>query len=58
MPWYVASGSHECKSQKYRFMVIPRFGQDLYKILMEKPGKRFALRTVQSMALQIVIKSH
>ena len=52
MPWYVTSGNHEDK--RYRFMVIPRFGQDLQKVLLEKPGKRFHIKTVQSIALQVI----
>ncbi|CAG7836036.1 unnamed protein product [Allacma fusca] len=53
MPWYVTSGLHDYKSDKYRFMVIPRFGPDLHKLLMDKPGKRFNIKTVQAIALQV-----
>lgn len=54
MPCYVASGNHDCKGQKYRFLVIPRFGQDLHKFIQEKPGKRLSIRAVQALSLQIV----
>lgn len=54
MPSYVASGNHDCKGQKYRFMVIPRYGQDLHKFIQEKPGKRLGVRAVQALSLQIV----
>ncbi|ODN06258.1 Serine/threonine-protein kinase VRK1 [Orchesella cincta] len=54
MPCYMASGNHECKGQKYRFMIIPRFGQDLHKFIQEKPGKRLGIRAVQALSLQIL----
>lgn len=53
MPKYVASGSHEYKNAKYRFLVIDRYGTDLWKIF-EENDKRFSEHTVYKLALQIV----
>jgi len=53
MPRYIASGSHEFKSTKYRFLVIDRYGKDLWKIF-EENNKQFPEHTVYKLALQIV----
>jgi len=54
MPHYVASGSHDYNSQKFRFLVLPRYGQDLYKIISAKPEKRFHHKTIFAIALQLM----
>ncbi|KAH0955417.1 hypothetical protein HN011_006589 [Eciton burchellii] len=53
MPRYIASGSHEFKSTKYRFLVIDRYGKDLWKIF-EENNKQFPEHTVYKLALQII----
>lgn len=53
MPRYIASGSHEYKKTKYRFLVINRYGKDLQKIF-EENNKRFPEHIVYKLALQIV----
>lgn len=53
MPKYVASGSHEYKNTKYRFLVIDRYGTDLWKIF-EANNKQFSEHTVYKLVLQIV----
>ena len=53
MPCYCGSGSHTYKGEKYRFLVLPRFGNDLHKVF-EKHGRRFHPRTALSIAIQIV----
>ena len=53
MPCYCGSGSHSYKGEKYRFLVLPRFGNDLHK-LFEKHGRRFHLRTALSIGIQIL----
>ncbi|KAK3915878.1 Serine/threonine-protein kinase VRK1 [Frankliniella fusca] len=53
MPCYCGSGSHTYKGEKYRFLVLPRFGNDLHK-LFEKHGRRFHLRTALSIGIQIL----
>ncbi|KAK2574956.1 hypothetical protein KPH14_008719 [Odynerus spinipes] len=53
MPHYVASGSHELNKTKYRFLVIDRYGTDLWKIF-EECNKQFPEHTVYKIALQII----
>lgn len=53
MPKYIASGSHEYKNIKYRFLVINRYGKDLWKIF-EENNKHFPEYIVYKLALQIV----
>lgn len=53
MPKYLGSGSHEFQGQKYRFMVMERFGDDLQKII-EKHNKKFSYKTVFQISVQIV----
>ncbi|XP_076058011.1 serine/threonine-protein kinase VRK1-like isoform X2 [Oratosquilla oratoria] len=53
MPKYFGSGSHEYKGNKYRFMVMERFGLDLQKIL-ERHNKRLSFKTVYHVGIQIL----
>lgn len=53
MPKYLGSGSFEYSGNKYRFMVMERFGSDLQKIL-EQHSKRFSFKTVYQVGIQIV----
>lgn len=53
MPRYIGSGSHEYKKTKYRFIVMERYGTDLWK-LFEANNRRFPEHTVYKVALQIV----
>ncbi|MCL4120803.1 UNVERIFIED_CONTAM: hypothetical protein GTU68_007906, partial [Idotea baltica] len=53
MPKYLGSGSHIYQGQKYRFMVMERFGEDLQKII-EKHNKKFSYKTVFQVVIQIV----
>ncbi|XP_076234475.1 serine/threonine-protein kinase VRK1 [Calliopsis andreniformis] len=53
MPRYIGSGSHEYKNTKYRFVVMDRYGTDLWK-LFEENSRRFPEHTVYKIALQIV----
>ncbi|KZC06564.1 PREDICTED: serine/threonine-protein kinase VRK1-like [Dufourea novaeangliae] len=53
MPCYIGSGSHEYKNTKYRFVVMDRYGMDLWK-LFEENNRRFPEHTVYKVALQIV----
>ena len=54
VPRYIGSGLHEdSKSEKYRFMVMERFGTDLQKIF-ESNGKRFPRKTVLTLGIRIV----
>ncbi|CAK9813863.1 Nucleosomal histone kinase 1 [Anthophora quadrimaculata] len=53
MPQYIGSGSHEYKKTKYRFVVMDRYGTDLWK-LFEANNRRFPEHTVYKIALQII----
>lgn len=53
MPRYIGSGSHEYKKTKYRFIVMERYGTDLWK-LFEANNRRFPEHTVYKVALQII----
>lgn len=53
MPKYIGSGSHEYKNTKYRFVVMDRYGTDLWK-LFEGNNRSFPEHTVYKIALQIV----
>lgn len=54
VPRYIASGSHTTNGQKYRFLVIERFGSDLQRILDHSEGGRFNDKTVCEVALQVL----
>ncbi|KAL3274419.1 hypothetical protein HHI36_015809 [Cryptolaemus montrouzieri] len=53
MPIYLGSGSHEYKNQKYRFLVMPKFGTDIWKLFLEN-GKAFPVTTVFKLGVQIL----
>ncbi|XP_012273530.1 serine/threonine-protein kinase VRK1 [Orussus abietinus] len=53
MPRYVGSGSHEYNNTKYRFVVMDRYGTDLWKLFLEN-GRRFPEHTVYRIARQII----
>lgn len=53
VPRYIASGIHEKNSQRYRMMVMERFGDDLQK-LFEQNNKQFPVKTVFTVATIVV----
>ncbi|XP_071582667.1 serine/threonine-protein kinase VRK1-like [Temnothorax nylanderi] len=53
MPRYVASGSHEYKNTKYRFIVIDRYGKNVWEIFKEN-NRQFPEHVVYKLALQII----
>lgn len=53
MPKFIASGSHEHKGTKYRFMVMDRFGKDLQKLL-DRNNKIFPIKTVYTLGKLVV----
>ena len=53
MPKFLGSGSHEYKGQKYRFMVMERFGSDLQKIL-DQNEKKLSHKAVYQAGIQIL----
>ncbi|CAG9824248.1 unnamed protein product [Phaedon cochleariae] len=52
MPHYVASGSHYYNGEKYRFLVLPKYKQDLEQVFQEK--KLFNIKTVSLICIQIL----
>jgi hypothetical protein len=50
---YIGSGSHVYRGEKYRFLVLERFGQDLDK-LFQQNGRSFPLKTVLYIGIQVV----
>jgi vaccinia related kinase len=57
MPRYLGSGSHEYDGQKYRFVVMDRFGKDLWSLFIQNK-RMFILPTVLTVGLQIVSIKH
>ena len=53
MPQFVGSGSFDHGGQKFRFMVIERFGTDLQKLL-EQNHNRFPMPTILHIGIQVV----
>ncbi|XP_046651626.1 serine/threonine-protein kinase VRK1-like isoform X2 [Daphnia pulicaria] len=53
MPRFIGSGSHEYKGEKYRFMVMQRFGIDVQK-LFDANQRRFPLNTILNLSLRII----
>lgn len=53
MPLYIASGSHEYNGKKYRFLVMEKFGTDIWKLFLEN-NRKFPAATVYQLGLQIV----
>ena len=53
MPHYVASGSHQTKTSKYRFLIIPRFKCDIEQKL-DKMQYGFNLKAVLTIAMQLL----
>ncbi|XP_046734789.1 serine/threonine-protein kinase VRK1-like [Diprion similis] len=53
MPSYIGSGSHECHNTKYRFVVMERFGKNLWDLFLEN-NRKFPEHTVYNIALQII----
>ncbi|XP_063983199.1 serine/threonine-protein kinase VRK1 [Diachasmimorpha longicaudata] len=53
MPKFIGNGSHEYKGTKYRFVVMERYGTDLWKLFLEN-NRRFPEATVFKLAIQII----
>ena len=53
MPRFVGSGSHDYRGEKYRFMVMQRFGTDIQK-LFDAAKRRFPVNTVINLGLRII----
>lgn len=53
MPRYIGSGSHETKKDKYRFLVMERFGKDLWSVFQES-NRQFPVPTISRIGCQIL----
>lgn len=53
MPRFISSGSHDKNGTKYRFVVMDRFGKDVWKMFDEN-GRKFPEHTVYKISLQVV----
>ena len=54
MPRFVGSGSHDYRGEKYRFMVMQRFGTDIQK-LFDAAKRRFPVNTVINLGLRMIV---
>lgn len=53
MPTYFGKGSHECNGVTYRYLVMERFGKDVWSLFTEA-GKSFPPATVFQLGLQML----
>lgn len=53
MPHYIASGSHRIDDERSRFLILPRYDEDLEKIFVQN-GNKFNLKTVIVICTQIL----
>lgn len=53
MPQFIGSGSHDVNGDKYRFVVMDRYGTDLWKLFLEN-NRNFPEHTVYKIAIQII----
>lgn len=53
MPAYIGSGSHECNGTKYRFVVMEKFGKDLWKLYLEN-NRCFPTQTAFQISIQLL----
>lgn len=56
MPHFVGHGSHDLNDKKHRFIVMPRFGSDVWSLYVDN-GKKMPLHTVYRLAIQMVSSS-
>lgn len=53
IPSYEGSGSHIYRNEKYRFLVIPRYGLDVGKLFLSN-GRKLSEKFINSLAVQMV----
>lgn len=53
IPTYEGSGSHVYQKERFRFLVIPRYGIDVGKIF-ESRGRKLSAKFVNSLAIQML----
>ncbi|XP_044728832.1 serine/threonine-protein kinase VRK1-like [Chrysoperla carnea] len=53
MPHYVTMGSYRTLKDRYRFLILPRYGTDL-ETIFQKKNKQFSLKTVLTVSIQVL----
>lgn len=53
MPNFVGHGSHEVNSKRHRFIVVPRFGADVWSLFLAN-DRIMPLHTAYRLAIQMV----
>lgn len=53
MPYFIGHGSHEINKIRHRFIVMPRFGSDVWSKYLSN-GEKLPLHTVYRLAIQMV----
>lgn len=53
MPSYYGNGSHDYKGEKYRYLVLERYGKDVWSLFKDS-GRSFQPGTVFQLGLQMV----
>lgn len=53
MPHFIGHGSHDLNGKKHRFIVMPRFGTDVWSLYLDN-GRTMPLHTVYRLAIQMV----
>lgn len=53
MSHFVGHGSHELQEIKHRFVVMPRYGKDIWSIFLEN-GRQLPQHTIYRIAIQMV----
>jgi vaccinia related kinase len=53
MPQFLGSGSQDIEGMKHRFLVMPRYGRDIWKIF-EEQNRQFPLHTVYRLGIQLL----
>lgn len=53
MPNFIGNGSHDLDGVKHRFVVMPRYGKDIWSIFLNN-GRKFPQHTVSRLGIQMV----
>lgn len=53
MPIFIGAGSQDVEEMKHRFLVMPRYGRDIWKIFLEQ-NRKFPLHTVYRLGIQLI----
>lgn len=56
MPNFIGNGSHDLDGVKHRFVVMPRYGKDIWSIFLNN-GRKFPQHTVSRLGIQMVRKN-